>query len=222
MFQLSVSEELEQRVPGFKVGCIRYNHIVISEMPSLISGRLPLFYKNIQLSLENRPFADIPGVREWRAIFKRCGTDPSRYRPSQEALLRKIKRDGAPHRIHSAVDLNNFFSVQHSIPFGIYDLNQIHGPVQITIGSDDDQYDGLNGRVMHMDHKILSKDSKGAFGSPIVDSQRTCVTERTTDALQIAYLRPSMSEDEAKKMTARVAGMFTQIHGGENAWSVVN
>lgn len=222
MLDVSVSEKLKALIPDFKAGAICYHRITISGMPPLIGERLPLFYKNIALSLEGQSFGDIPGVKEWRAVFKKIGTDPSRYRPSQEALLRKIKKDGAPHMIHSAVDLNNFFSVQYSIPLGIYNLAEIHGQVRITVGTSQDSYEGLNGRIMHMENKLISKDDTGAFGSPIVDSRRTSVTEKTADALQIVYLRPSMPDEEARKLIARMADMFTQVHGGSQEWSIVH
>ncbi|WP_010630547.1 B3/B4 domain-containing protein [Sporolactobacillus vineae] len=222
MCDVSISASLKQVIPDFKAAVICYQHIVISDIPPIISERLPLYYENIRLSLEDQPIQEVPGVSEWRAVFRKVGTDPSRYRPSQEALLRKIRRDGQPHQIHSAVDLNNFFSVQYGIPLGIYDLDRVKLPVQLKIGGAEDRYDGLNGRVMHMENKIVSADSAGAFGSPIVDSKRTCVTEKTKNALQIVYLRPSMSAQEARKLAARTAEMFTQVHGGEHEWTIVS
>ncbi|MFT8318788.1 MAG: phenylalanine--tRNA ligase beta subunit-related protein [Sporolactobacillus sp.] len=221
MFDVAVSEKLKKKIPGFQAGIIIYHHIVISELPPIISERLPLFYENIRLSLETQPIHAIPGVKEWRAVFKAAGSDPSRYRPSQEALLRRINRDGQPHRVNSAVDLNNFFSVQYSIPLGIYTLQSLTPPVMLTIGTAQDQYEGLNGRLMNVEDKIISTDKSGAFGSPIVDSKRTCVTQETTDALQIVYLRPSMPENDTKRLIQKITEMFHQVHGGENDWMII-
>ncbi|GAY75370.1 hypothetical protein NBRC111894_924 [Sporolactobacillus inulinus] len=221
MFDVSISSQLKDLVPDFKIGIIYYPSIAVGELPSLIGERLPLYYENIHLSLTEHPVNEIPGVREWRQVFKKIGCDPSRYRPSQEALLRKIKKDGHPHFIHSAVDLLNFFSVQHGIPMGLYDAAHLENPIQIKIGTDADQYDGLNGRVMHMKDKLVSIDGCGAFGSPIVDSHRTCVTEKTTEALQIIYLRPSMAVNEAQQLIEKMADMFTQVHGGNHEWTLI-
>ncbi|MCI1859424.1 MAG: hypothetical protein LKI80_14940 [Sporolactobacillus sp.] len=218
----TISDQLRERVPGFKVGIISYRKIRIGNMPPEIAERLPLFYENIRLSLEDQPVAAIPAVREWRAVFKKAGTDPSHYRPSQEALLRRIRRDGCLPTIHSAVDLNNFFSVQHSIPLGIYDADRLRLPVEIRIGGPADRYEALNGRIMEMKGKICSADNDGAFGSPIVDSQRTAIGKETKNALQVVYLRPSMADDEAEKLIRKIAEMFTQVHGGENEWMMIH
>ncbi|RYM05775.1 hypothetical protein EWH99_05020 [Sporolactobacillus sp. THM7-7] len=221
MLDISIAPVLKSHVPNFKAGVICYHHIVIGELPQIIAERLPLFYENIRLTLEEVPVSSIEGVKEWRSVFKKAGTDPSRYRPSQEALLRRIKKNGRPPSVHSAVDLNNFFSVQYGIPLGIYDLDRLHEPIQVTIGTAKDQYDGLNGRTMHMENKIVSVDRDGAFGSPIVDSRRTCVTMKTVSTIQIIYLRPSMNREEAGQLVKKMADMFTQAHGGENEWTVI-
>lgn len=221
MLDISVSAKLKNLVADFKAGVICYHHIVITDLPQIISGRLPLFYENTRLSLEDHPISAIDGVKEWRGVFKKTGTDPSRYRPSQEALLRRIRKEGHLRAIHSAVDLNNFFSVQYSIPLGIYDLDHLHAPLQITVGTEEDRYDGLNGRMMNMEKKIVSVDRDGAFGSPIVDSERSRVTKNTENALQIIYIRPLMPVEEGRRMIRKIAEMFTQIHGGEHEWEII-
>lgn len=221
MVTVSISSKLRDSIPDFRVGVIVYHQLTVTQLPAIIAEKLPLYYQNIQLSLETQPIASIPGVHEWRALFKKAGSDPSRYRPSQEALLRKIARDGAPHSVNSAVDLNNFFSVQHSIPMGIYDLDTLKPPVIVTIGSVEDSYNALNGRIVNIEDKLTTIDQIGAFGSPIVDSKRSCITTDAKNALQIVYLRPSMSEDDAAHMLQKIAEMFVQVHGGDSDWSIV-
>ncbi|MFT8362898.1 MAG: phenylalanine--tRNA ligase beta subunit-related protein [Sporolactobacillus sp.] len=222
MVAVCISPELREVIPDFQIGVIVYHRVTIAGTPAIIANKLPLYYQNIKLSLAEQPVATIPGVAEWRRIFKAVGTDPSRYRPSQEALLRKIARDGAPHHVNSAVDLNNFFSVQHGIPMGIYNLGTLEPPIQLIIGSEQDTYDALNGRQMSMANKIVAVDQQGAFGSPIVDSRRSALTESAEDALQMVYLRPSMKEADASRMLEKMAEMFVQVHGGDSSWTIVH
>ena len=74
---------------------------------------------------------------------------------------------------HSAVDLNNFFSLQYEIPVGIYDVDKIKGNVTLSVGNKDSGYDGLNGRFNSLENIITLSDDEGPFGSPYVDSART-------------------------------------------------
>lgn len=85
---VKISPKIKELVPHFKIGTITYHNIVISESPQMIKGRFQLFLES--LKLEDKSAADFPGVTEYRSVFKRLGTDPSRYRPASEALLRRV------------------------------------------------------------------------------------------------------------------------------------
>ncbi|AGT30905.1 tRNA synthetase subunit beta [Geobacillus genomosp. 3] len=213
--QCIISAQLKQRLPSGKFGIIRYRHIEVGDSPQMVKGRLELFQESIYVELQERPLADIPELAEWRRSFKQIGTDPSRYRPSSESLYRRIQKRNFIPSIHSAVDVNNFFSLYYKIPVGIYDLDRIEGIVAITIGTEQDEYIALNGRPVNFANKLVSKDERGPFGSPIVDSERTAVTRETKNALQIVYFLPSMKEDAARRQLQAIQTMFTQIHGGE-------
>ncbi|MGP4083045.1 B3/B4 domain-containing protein [Pseudalkalibacillus sp. R45] len=212
--KITVSDKLKKLVPDFKVGIIQYYDITVDESPKMLAGRLQLFQESLMLEAETKPIPTIEPIQEWRSLFKKVGTDPSRYRPSSEALLRRVYKGYKLGSIHSAVDTNNFFSLQYQIPLGIYDQSHIVGDVKIDIGSDDDFYEGINGRDVNMEGKILTRDDKGAFGSPIVDSKRTMVTEKTKQALHIVYFQPSLTEEHAIEMLQAIEKMFIQIHGG--------
>jgi DNA/RNA-binding domain of Phe-tRNA-synthetase-like protein len=209
---ITISPKIKELVPQFKIGTITYHDIAISESPQMIKGRFQLFLES--LKLEDKTAADYPGVAEYRSVFKKLGTDPSRYRPASEALLRRVLSGKELPPINSGVDINNFFSIRFAIPIGLYNLDKLEGDVEVRIGGAEDTYEGLNGREMNMEGKLLSADSLGAFGSPIVDSKRTMVDESVANALHIVYLQPSMDESESREMLESMSKMFTQVNGG--------
>lgn len=216
MLSLKLDKQLTDQIPLFKIGSILYNDITVGETPQLLKGRFELFYQEEQLDLETKNVSELPGVSEWRSVFKTLGTDPSRYRPSHESLLRRLKKGQPIPEINSGVDLNNFFSIRHQIPMGLYDLKELSGEeMVIRVGTEEDAYEAINGRTTVMAEKLLSSDASGAFGSPIVDSKRSMVTEKTTNALHIIYFRPSTPTDEAESLLTQLADQFLQIHGGK-------
>ncbi|WP_209124336.1 B3/4 domain-containing protein [Alkalihalobacillus sp. BA299] len=221
MGQLTISEEIMRRVPQFKIGVITYNSIVVSDSPQMLKGRFRLYQEEMAIQLESNDLISYTGIVEWRKAFKSLGIDPGRYRPSSEALFRRVKKNDFLPSVNSAVDVNNFLSLRHQIPFGIYDLNQLSGSITIRVGTSEDKYLGINGRVNNMEGKLLSADDQGAFGSPIVDSKRSIITEKTTSAVHIVYLQPTMNESECRQLVQSVGNMFTQIHGGNFQFSIV-
>jgi DNA/RNA-binding domain of Phe-tRNA-synthetase-like protein len=219
--ELSINPAISEILPDFKIGTIYYNNITVSESPQMLKGRLQLFQEQLYFDLDEKELTDFPGLLEWQLIWKTLGADPSRYRPSAEALYRRIKKQNYLPSIHSAVDMNSFLSLQYEIPLGLYDADKIEGDVEIALGTSSDQFEGLNNRINTLTNILVSKDAKGAFGSPYVDSKRTAVTEDTKHALHIFYLRPSMEKDTALQLLTAASNMFTGINGGEAEIAVV-
>ncbi|MGK7379582.1 B3/B4 domain-containing protein [Planococcus sp. 1R117A] len=219
--ELSINPKIIEILPDFKIGFIHYNNITVSDSPQMLKGRLQLFQEQLYFDLEEKELTDFPGLLEWQLIWKALGADPSRYRPSAEALYRRIKKQNYLKPIHSAVDMNSFLSLQYEIPLGLYDADNIEGNVEIALGTSSDQFEGLNNRVNTLTNILVSKDKQGAFGSPYVDSKRTAVTEATRNALHIFYLRPSMEKDVALQLLTAASNMFIGINGGEAEIQVV-
>jgi len=219
--EIKLSQEIIEHIPNFKVGIIEYKDITVSESPQMIRGRLQLFQESIYFDLESKNVPELAGIEEWRSIFKKYGKDPNRYRPSVEALYRRVQKQNYLSSVQSAIDINNFFSLQYQVPIGIYDLNNLNGSISIRLGMEGEEYTGLNGRINSLNHLIVSSDNLGPFGSPFVDSDRAPVTFATKNALQIIYLRPSTDVENAKRLTESLMSMFTQIHGGEAFFQIV-
>ncbi|WP_062051844.1 B3/4 domain-containing protein [Bacillus sp. JCM 19034] len=222
MVSIKIDPSLQTIIPNLKMGIIQYHHIEIADSPQMLKGRLQFFQETLQVEFATKPIADVVGVAEWRRAFKALHIDPNRYRPSNEALLRRIKKGNFLPFIHSAVDLNTFFSLQYEIPIGIYDLSMIDNDITIRLGQSGEEYNGINGRINQLKGKLISADKKGPFGSPIVDSNQAKVTENTTSALHIFYLRPSMELAEAKQLIQAAAEMFTHIHGGVSSKQIIH
>ncbi|KGR75724.1 B3/B4 domain-containing protein [Ureibacillus sinduriensis] len=219
---ISLNKELLQTNDQLKIGIIHYTKIVVSESPQMIKGRTQLYQENLYLELAENPVTQREGIAEWRTVWKSFGADPNRYRHSAESLMRRIAKQNYLAPFHSAVDLNNFFSLQYEIPIGIYDVAKLSGDIEVSLGDEQTGYEGLNGRFNSLNKILYSKDQEGAFGSPFVDSVRTAVTEETSEAIQIFYLRPSLDESECNQLLQSAGKMFTQVNGGDSQSFLLN
>ena len=219
--KLTIDPQIKEILNEFKIGIIHYNNITVSESPQMLKGRLQLFQEQLYFDLEDKDLTEFSGLLEWQLVWKALGADPSRYRPSAEALYRRIKKQNYLATVNSTIDMNSFLSLQYEIPLGLYDADKIEGDVEIAVGTTADRYEGLNNRVNTLTGILVSKDAAGAFGSPYVDSKRTAVTEQTKNALHIFYLRPSMERDTALQLLTAASNMFTGINGGEAEFYVL-
>jgi DNA/RNA-binding domain of Phe-tRNA-synthetase-like protein len=221
--ETKIDTTISSTIPDFKIGIIHYHDIEVGDSPQMLKGRLQLFQESIFFDLQDKNITDIAGVSEWRDVFKRTGKDPNRYRNSAEALFRRVKKQNYLSSINSAIDLNNFFSLQYEVPIGIYDLDQLKGnTIELRVGQAGEAYTGLNGRENSLENLIVAADEGGPFGSPFVDSNRAPVGNRTTNAVQIIFLKPSIPVEECEKLTKSLMDMFISIQGGDGSFRVVN
>ena len=143
-----------------------------------------------------------------RTMYKRVGLDPTKTRPSSEALLRRVRKGDELPRINSLVDVINWCSLETRVPFGLYDLARIDGDVTLRLGRADEAYAGIRKDTVHVGGRLTLADAAGPFGNPTSDSARTMVTPATTSALVVIFVPaplPADVGDRARALTeARV------------------
>lgn len=122
-----------------------------------------------------------------RTMYKRLGIDPTKTRPSSEALLRRVRRGDELPRINSLVDIINWTSLEFQLSFGLYDADRISGAVTLRRGREGEEYAGIRKDAVHVGGRLVLADDIGPFGNPTSDSARTMVTTGTTDAVVVIY-----------------------------------
>jgi DNA/RNA-binding domain of Phe-tRNA-synthetase-like protein len=115
------------------------------------------------------------------------GIDPTKTRPSSEALLRRVRKGDELPRINSLVDVINWCSLESQLPFGLYDLNHVRGDVTLRLGREGEEYAGIRKDVVHVGGRLTLADAEGPFGNPTSDSARTMVTTATSRALVVIF-----------------------------------
>jgi DNA/RNA-binding domain of Phe-tRNA-synthetase-like protein len=128
-----------------------------------------------------------------RTMYKQVGIDPTKTRPSSEALLRRVRKGDALPRINSLVDIINWCSLESQLPFGLYDLDRVEGGVTLRLGRAGEEYAGIRKDVVHVADRLVLADDQGPFGNPTSDSARTMVTPATVRALVVIFAPASMA-----------------------------
>ena len=165
-----------------------------------------------EAAVRTQPPADRAAVR---AMYWRVGIDPTRRRPSSEALLRRVLHGDALPRINTLVDICNWCSLELQLPYGLYDLDRIEGPVVLRLGQPGEEYAGIRKDAVHVAGRLTLADSAGPFGNPTSDSARTMVTPSTTRALAVIFAPrdlPAAVVEAAARLTSERATRFTGAH----------
>jgi DNA/RNA-binding domain of Phe-tRNA-synthetase-like protein len=141
-----------------------------------------------------------------RALYRRFGIDPTRVRPSSEALLRRLKKGEPLPRVNSLVDVANAMSVQLQVPVGLYDLDKVRGDeLVVRLGAEGESYSGIGKERVNVGGRICVADTEGPCGNPSSDSARTMITTGTERAAWIYFL--PVTDDEVDR-TAELIAVF--------------
>jgi DNA/RNA-binding domain of Phe-tRNA-synthetase-like protein len=138
----------------------------------------------VERVLRERPPSNVAPTR---TMYKRIGLDPTKTRPSSEALLRRVVKGGPLPRVNSLVDVCNWCSVEFQLPYGLYDLAHVEGAISLRLGRAGESYPGIRKDDVHVGGRMTLADERGAFGNPTSDSARTMVTITTTSALVVVF-----------------------------------
>ena len=149
---------------------------------------------------------DVGPVDRARELYRRFGTDPTKMRPSSEALLRRMKKGEPLPRINSLVDVANALSVQLQVPVGLYDLGKVKGDqLVIRLGAEGESYEGIGKERVNVAGRICVADAEGPIGNPSADSARTMITTDTEQAAWIYFL--PVRDDDIDR-TAELVAVF--------------
>jgi DNA/RNA-binding domain of Phe-tRNA-synthetase-like protein len=130
-----------------------------------------------------------PGLDAARALYRRFGVDPTKTRPSSEALLRRVSRGGEFPRINSLVDVANVMSLLAQCPIGLYDLDRVDGEdLVVRVGKEHEGYEGIRKDRVNVAGRLCVVDANGPCGNPSSDSARTMTTTATERAAWIWFL----------------------------------
>ena len=156
-----------------------------------------------------------------RTMYKKVGLDPTKTRPSNEALLRRVRKGDSIPRINSAVDIVNWCSLEFQVPYGLYDASRISGPVTMRRGAEGERYAGIRKDDVNVGGRITVADDLGPFGNPTSDSARTMVTPATTELLVIIYAPREIARTHLHHALAATAERMRDILGGSLARQLV-
>lgn len=160
------------------------------------------------------PPADTQAVRE---MYRRIGLDPTKTRPSNEALLRRVRRGDAFPRVNSLVDAVNLCSLQCQLPYGVYDRAALSGAFTLRLGRGGEAYDGIRKDTVHVAGRVTVADEAGPFGNPTSDSARAMVTAATREALVVVYAPASTAPRALTRVLDMTATRIAASCGGGEA-----
>ena len=126
-----------------------------------------------------------PEISATRQVYRKLGKDPNRYRPSAEALCRRICKGVGIQRVSTLVDIINLISIRSGFSIGGFDAKKIQGDLRLEVGTASDIFQAIGRGILNVEGLPLFKDAEGGIGTPTSDNERTKLTMETRRLLMI-------------------------------------
>ncbi|MHA2610805.1 MAG: B3/B4 domain-containing protein [bacterium JZ-2024 1] len=185
---------------GVRVGVQVFSDVVQRGWTEDFRNALEEVQQQVRREFEIKEVGEDSRIQAVRRMYSRCGTDPTKFRPCSEALVRRVLKNQSFPQIFPAVDIGNFIALKYRVPLGVYNLDAISPPVEIRLGKEEETLLAIGERVFHTKGRIVAADKLGVFGGPTADSMRTAIHQGTTRILLLYYapaeipLLPAMEE----------------------------
>ena len=195
---ISLHPNLALVLPDTRLCCIQC-HVRVNRGNDDLTGEVHRITTEVQNKFKIEDVNQILTIKETKDAYRVLGKDPSRYRPSAEALTRRVVQGKGLYRINNVVDQLNLVSLQSGFSIGGYDLDKINGVIEFGIGEKDEPYKAIGRGDLNIRNLPVFRDKHGAFGSPTSDSIRTMVTDKTLRFLMIIIdFNNNISLDEVR------------------------
>ncbi len=190
MIQIKVSEDIRERCPQFVGAAVCASVKNVPSSPALWE-EIDAFIADYRSRYTTDSIKEMPAIQATREAYKRCGKDPSRYRPSGESLIRRTLKGNDLYRVDTLVDLINLASIAYGYSIGGFDADKIERDglagivLTLGIGREGEPYEGIGRGALNIAGLPVYRDAIGGIGTPTSDNERTKLSLETTQLLTI-------------------------------------
>jgi DNA/RNA-binding domain of Phe-tRNA-synthetase-like protein len=182
---VQISSNIASLLPHVVIGvlqCKVSNSLLNSDLWNEIEVYSQQFKQTYQLADINHRTA----IAATRNAYKTTGKEPNRYRPSAEALCRRIVKGESLYRISSLVDCINLLSAKTGYSIGGFDRDCIVGnTLEFAVGQANEEFYAIGRGLLNIQGLPVYRDEKGPIGTPTSDHERTKIALDTQNLVLI-------------------------------------
>lgn len=223
---ISLHERIVLRFPGAKIGILMCKNATVKKDDLRLEKKKKEVIQEAITKFKFTPLAQHPYIKSWRDMYRSFGTKPGDYRPSAEALVRRVLRNKGLPKINTAVDAYNIMSVKYMIPMGGFDLKKVEGDILIRFSSGRERFlaigashteETYEGEVVYSDdNRILTRRWNHR------DCDETKITDKTKDIILLADGTQDIPKEEIRKSIKDLASTLKNVCGGEVATQIMD
>jgi DNA/RNA-binding domain of Phe-tRNA-synthetase-like protein len=184
MINIAISNLIFDVCPQFVSVQIECN-VKNSDYSEPLWHEIESFTKDYQNNNKIKDINKCPPILATRNTYKKLGKDPNRYRPSAEALRRRILKGVELYKINTLVDAINLISLKTGYSIGGFDASLVQGSLELGVGQKDEKFEAIARGFLNIEGLPVYRDSIGGIGTPTSDEERTKISLHSNKLLML-------------------------------------
>lgn len=213
------SAGVAKKFPQLAVGVGSITNVVVERENGKIKELKRTVYAEVKARYGDvETLKDNPVVRAYRDFYWKLDIDPTKTRPSGEALLRRVLHGNELPTISTAVDAYNLASMKTIIPISGFDMERLNPPLNVRFAEKGEEFTGIgmDKPILLTDKILVLADSKRVLCIyPHRDADYTKITEKTKNVLIAGYGVPGISAQQLEEAVKTALEYIQVACGGE-------
>lgn len=215
--KLVFSEEVSSAFKGLGVLLLEFSGVSQGREAIELDAFVEDAIEDVRRKFSLETLTQNPMVRAYRDFFWRIGVDPTKTRPSAEALLRRVLQGKAFPRVNVLVDVYNVVSMKQVVPIAAYDTEKISGELFMRFAREGESFHGigmdrpynLSGREL-----VVQDGQKLLAVYPYRDAETTKVSEHSRKILFMVCGVPAIETSYLHETSSILAEAVKKFCGG--------
>ncbi|MEM3578923.1 MAG: phenylalanine--tRNA ligase beta subunit-related protein [Candidatus Bathyarchaeia archaeon] len=210
--------EVAAKFPRLAISMGTINNIAVERENEEIRQLKQTVYAEVRAKHDVEKLKENPVVRAYRDFYWKLGIDPTKTRPSGEALLRRVLHEGELPTISTAVDAYNLASMKTIIPISGFNQDALNPPFNIRFAEEGETFTGIGmdkPLTLKSNILVLADTKRVLCIYPHRDADQTKITEETRNILLMGYGAPGITEQQLAEAVKTALEYIKTACGGE-------
>lgn len=143
----SIDREVFNKFPGFIRGIVLAYDVKNGTSPDELVKELRTEEEALRSNLSLETLLEHPSIKAWREAFRSLGMKPSEFRPSIEALVRRVLHGDPLPTINTLVDIGTVISLRYLLPAGAHAIDVLNGDIILRPATGEETFTALGSDV---------------------------------------------------------------------------
>ena len=144
----SISKDIFAKFPGYCRGVVIARSVTNGKSDEELVSALRAAENSLGERLSAETLTSHPQIESWREAYRSAGIKPSEFRPSVEALARRVLKTDPLPLISTLVDLGTLMSIQYLLPIGAHAMDFVTQDIELRLATGEEIFEPFGSDIL--------------------------------------------------------------------------